>query len=247
MTVSETAETNHKLPSVSSLVSSTYNFLATPPNASVLLGFAGWLFVPILISLGGSFLEPDINKYVHLLANILLFGLSLWATCAIIISVTSLIRPDLAPKDAVTSVSELAWRRAITLLWIGLLSGVLQILGLFLFIIPGIVIMVWFAFAEIEAVLNGSGTLLALKQSRARVRGYFFPVLWRLAAFGLLLVTGVTLLLWPILSAKGLTDPMVIIYATPAWLNALLSMLEVLLLPIILTYELHLYFSLRKS
>lgn len=240
-------EAKTSLPSVSTLISSSYNFLKAPPHASVLFGFAGWLFIPVLLSLGATFLDPNIGDVLDLISGILLFGLSLWATAAIIIVVTGLVRPDLAPKDAVTSVSELAWRRAGTLLWVGVLTGLLQFFGFLLLIIPGILFTVWFAFAEVEAVLSGAGTFSSLEQSRERTRGHFWAVLWRLLAFSVLIVVSLSVILMPFLILGGITDPLVIITAPPAWLNALLSGIEILLMPLILTYELHLYFSLRKQ
>jgi hypothetical protein len=212
----------------------------------VLFGFAGWLLIPLLSSLGSTFLGPQVGDVVDLISGILLFGLSLWTTAAMTITVTGIVRPDLAPKDTATSVSELAWRRAPTLLWVGLLGGVLQIFGLLLLIIPGIIFTVWFAFAETEAILTGVGTFEALEQSRERVRGQFFPVLWRLVAFGLFLTAVVMMIIWPVLILSGNTDPMVILTSPPAWLDALISVLSILLMPLILTYEMHLYFSLRK-
>ncbi len=247
MTASETPEPKSSLPGVNDLLKSSYKFLATPPNFSVLLGFAGWLLIPVLTSLASSFLDPQVGEIVDLLSGITLFALSLWATAAITIVVTSTIRPDLAPKDAATSVSELAWRRAPTLLWVGLLVGVLQMFGFLLLIVPGIIFTVWFAFAETEAILTGVGTFSALEQSRERVKGHFFPVLWRMFAFSFLLTLTVSLILWPILALSGITDPMTIITTPPAWINALLSIIEILFMPLILTYELLLYFSLRKS
>jgi hypothetical protein len=212
----------------------------------VLFGFAGWLLIPILLNLGSTFLSPQVGEVVNLISNILVFGLSLWATAAMTIMITGLVRPDLAPKDVATSVSELAWRRAPSLLWVGLLVAVLQAFGLLLLVIPGIIFTVWFAFAETEVILTGAGVFSAMEQSRERVRGQFFPVLWRMVAFSLLLTTLVMMIIWPVLVLSGNTDLMIVLTTPPAWLDTLMSLLSVLLMPLILTYELHLYFSLRK-
>jgi len=248
MTASEiqSPEVKPALPSVTELIQSSYKFLATSPNANVLFGFAGWLLIPVLLSLGSTFLNPSVGDIIDLISNIMLFGLSLWATAAITVIITGLVRPDLAPKDAVTSVSELAWRRAPTLLWIGLLVAIVQLMGLALLIIPGIIFTIWFNFAETEAILTGAGVFSSLEQSRELVRGRFFPVLWRMFALSIVLSLIIGLILWPVLALCGITDPMVIITTPPAWISAFLSVIEILLLPLILTYELHLYFSLRK-
>jgi hypothetical protein len=246
MTASETPEVKPALPGVGSLIASSYTFLSTPPHASVLYGFAGWLLIPVLLRLGGTFLDPSFADAIDLISGILLFGLSLWATAAMTIVITGIARPDLAPKDAVTSVSQLAWRRAGTLIWVGLLVTILQMFGFLLLIIPGIIFTVWFAFADTEVILTGAGTFSALEQSRERVRGYFFPVLWRMLAFSLILAGIISLILWPVIILSGITDPMMVLTDPPAWLDTFVSVLEILLMPLILSYELHLYFSLRK-
>lgn len=253
MTASEVpAPTPHEdagflqIPSVLSLLLTTYKFLATPPNASVLLGFAGWLFIPVLVSLGSTFLAPGFGNILDVISGVMIFALSIWATAAITIMVTGLVRPDLAPKDTATSVSELAWRRAPTLLWVGLLTGLLQAFGFLFLIIPGIIFSVWFAFAETEVILTGAKVFSSLAQSRERVQGYFWAILWRLFAPLLLLTLFTALTVWPLLALSGITDPMVVLTTPPAWLNAYLSTLEIILMPVILTYQLHLYFSLRK-
>lgn len=244
MTASETPEAKPSLPGFVDLLKSSFAFLATPPHAAVLYGFAGWLIIPVLISLGSSFLDPSFGDPLEIIAAILFLGLSLWASAAMTIMISGIVRPDLVPNDAVTSVSELAWRRAPKLFWVSLLTILLQVFG-FIFIIPGIVFTVWFAFAETEAVLTGAGVFSSLTQSRQRVRGHFFAVLWRIFAFSFLLSLILTLILSPILSAAGITDVSTLFPNMPAWLNAILSFISILLMPLILTYELHLYFSLR--
>lgn len=65
------------------------------------------------------------------------------------------------------------------------LTGLITALGLLLFIIPGLIFLVWFSFAGIIAVVEGKG-LSALKESKALVVDRFWPVAWRLLIISLL-------------------------------------------------------------
>ncbi|MFA5946381.1 MAG: hypothetical protein WC802_05790 [Patescibacteria group bacterium] len=242
MTVSE-VQGPKALPSVGNLIQDTFAFLSV--NGALVYGYAGWLLVPILVILGASRLDKGVSDVITAIGSVALFALSLWASAAVTLAVTELKRPDLYPKDIKASISELAWRRAPTILWIGLLTGILEGFGLLLLIVPGILFIVWFAFAETEAILTGSGTFLSLEQSRERVRGQFFPVLLRLVVFSLILCLAVTVILVPVMAGAGLTDYTVIFTNPPAWLDATVNALQILIMPAIICYELHLYFALR--
>lgn len=242
MTVSEAPKLK-VLPSVGELLRDSLSFLST--NGSLLYGYAAWLLLPAIVMLGASSLDNNVGEIIILIASIAFFALTLWANAAITLTITELKRPDLYPKDIKGSVSEIAWRRAAVLLWIGLLVTLLEAFGFLLLIIPGIIFMVWFAFAETEAVLTGSRTFLSLEQSRERVRGYFFPVLWRGLAFGLLLGPFIMIIMTPVLALSGITDYTTLLVGPPAWLEATFSTIQILLLPVIYSYTMHLYFSLR--
>jgi hypothetical protein len=242
MTVSE-AHAPKKLPSIASLLKDSWSFLST--HGSLIYGYAAWLLLPILVMLGASRLNNSVGEIIIIVASVVIFALSLWASAAIMLAITELKRPDLYPKDIKGSVSEIAWRRAATLLWIGLLVSIVEAFGLILFIVPGIIFMVWFVFAEVEAVLTGSGTFSSLEQSRERVRGAFWPILWRLFAFLVLIGAVMIIILIPVVASSGITDYTLLFTDPPAWLEALINAIQILFLPVIICYQLHLYFALR--
>ncbi len=242
MTASE-APAPKSVPSIGSLLSETTTFLFS--NSGLLYGYAAWLLIPVVIILGASFLGQTVNDAVSFIGGIALFALSLWATAAMTLAIAALKRPDLLPKDAQGSLSQIAWQRAPTLMWISILTGGMEIFGFLLFIIPGILLTVWFTFAETEAVLTGAGTFLSLDQSRQRVRGNFWRILLSFLVLWILLFAMVFIIFIPILFVSGVTDANTILIDSPAWMNAIFSCLEIFIMPITLTYTLHLYFSLR--
>lgn len=71
--------------------------------------------------------------------------------------------------------------------WLGVLAGFLVGGGLLLFLIPGIVFMVWFFFAQLVFVIEGKTQIHPIVKSREYIRGRWFGVVFRLLVLFLLL------------------------------------------------------------
>ena len=81
------------------------------------------------------------------------------------------------------------WSVILSFIWIGFLVGLCVFGGSLLFIIPGIIFAVWFAFSEYILIDKGIKGSKALSKSKELVQGFFGGVLWRLfiiAAIGML-------------------------------------------------------------
>ncbi len=80
-------------------------------------------------------------------------------------------------KDEKPRVRELLFKRSLPLVWplflMMLLAGILVAGGLFVFIIPGLIFGILFAFGAMELVLNGSGIVESLKRSMALITSHF--------------------------------------------------------------------------
>jgi len=91
-------------------------------------------------------------------------------------------------------------------LWLIIASSLLITGGSLLFIVPGIVLAVWFAFGLIIVAAGEAGGLNALLRSKAAVRGHWFPVFGRLFVLSFLAsvlsasVIGILLLPWLLIS-----------------------------------------------
>jgi hypothetical protein len=77
-----------------------------------------------------------------------------------------------------------AYRRAMPFfwkaLWLGILTELTVIGGVFMLVIPGILLGTWFAFASFALVLEGHRGMHAMSRSRDYVRGYWWPVFGRM-------------------------------------------------------------------
>jgi hypothetical protein len=69
-----------------------------------------------------------------------------------------------------------------------ILSSLITTAGFLLFIIPGVIFSVWFTFVTQVVVLENKGTMEALSQSRAYVRGRWWAIFGRLFLLGVLIV-----------------------------------------------------------
>lgn len=61
-----------------------------------------------------------------------------------------------------------------------LLVGLICLAGLVLFIVPGLLFIVWYSFAIYVYIFEGIKGWAALKKSKGLVKGYWWPVAWRL-------------------------------------------------------------------
>ena len=114
-----------------------------------------------------------IGFFVWILALIIA---SITSQSAILYSVTHAEEADLTMGSSYKKGSKFIWQ----LLWLGCINGIIVAGGTFLFVVPGILFWVWFAFAAFilfEENIKGSNALL---KSKLYVQGYFWPILGRM-------------------------------------------------------------------
>lgn len=97
--------------------------------------------------------------------------------------------------------------KAVGYVWIVILVSLLVILGFFLLVIPGIILGIWYSFAEQVFILENTRGYSALKRSKELVKGYWWPVFWRWLGptlfFGLIIVIVSAIILVPTITLLG--------------------------------------------
>jgi hypothetical protein len=226
-----------------------YSLTLTKRYAQDLYGFAAYLLFPIILTFGTQYVGGVFGDVLAATVNVLLILIACWIHATIITTVS--MRSAHPKKDPdPRSIGLYATSILGTLVLTAMLSGLLQLAGYVLFIIPGVIATVLFAFAAQEVVLHGAGPLSALAASRAKVQPRFLAVLWRLsvlivAIIGTYLLT-VSLIL-AIVSVATSTDPMVLANTTPAWLDAVLTVLQIVFLPPFIVGHTVLFLSLNAE
>lgn len=172
--------------------------------------------------------------------SVIIFAVSFWSQIAVMYSV-----------HHKTSVGD-SFGKAASLLfsyfWIALLVGLSVFLGIIFFIIPGIILSVWFSFALYVLIVEGKKGTNALRASREYVRGHFWIILWKLiagtfviAGLALLLSVGLGLVVWLVMVAMGMS---VFLYGDTA-MQAVQGLVHVITAPIGAAYLYHVYMNLR--
>ncbi len=122
-------------------------------------------------------------------------------------------------------------------LWVVILGALCVLLGIILFIIPGIIVAVWLCFSYFTAVLEEKRGMEALKASKELVRGLWFPIFLRLV----LLVVAVMLLMMVVtmcaetIFGKGDISELIVTIA-----NLIVS-------PFGFVYTYHLYLDVKRA
>ncbi len=225
-----------------------YSLTLTKRYAQDIYGFAAYLLFPILLSFGTQHLTGALGELFTSIVSLFFILTACWIHATMIITVsmrTASPQKDPDPRSVGLYATSILGTLTLTML----LSFLLQIAG-YILIIPGIIASVFFAFAAQEVVLHGAGPLSALAASRAKVQPQFFPVFWRLA-FIFFTIIGIYLLCVAILlsvaSIISGIEPMAIAQNTPAWLDAVITVMQIVFLPPLIIGQTVLYLSLNTT
>ncbi|MEK9155607.1 MAG: hypothetical protein AAB839_03070 [Patescibacteria group bacterium] len=227
-----------------------YSLTLTKRFAGELYGFAGYLFFPLLLLFGIQGLTGVVGDIASAVVNVLFVALSCWATAAMMTPISyRTTHPKKAPDPrsvGTHAMSVLSW-----LLIAVFLSALIQFAGYILLIIPGIIATVLLTFTSEEVVLGGHGPISALAASRARVQANFWPIAWRLLAIVLAFVIVYTAVGSAIVSiGSSLTDtPLesLLLEHTPLWLDVLLTVVQIIILPPMIAAHTVLYLSTNSG
>ncbi len=119
-------------------------------------------------------LNPFVTAWIA--AGVIIGGLiSIWGQAAFIYAVSD-------PEAGIKRILQKAAESLRKFLWLYLLFFALTIGGFVFFVVPGVVMMVWFSFAVFILAGSGETGINALLESRAYVQGFWWPVFIRLLA-----------------------------------------------------------------
>jgi hypothetical protein len=114
---------------------------------------------------------------------------------------------------SIKTMLQLAWKKLLSYLLASLASGFLILLGFLLFIIPGIILIVWFFLVSYVVVVEKTGPIQTLKRSKKLVKGHFWGVLGRLT-----LIFFLSTLVSALLIRLGFIGPIVNLLLSPLWM-----------------------------
>src|SRR3990167_2801820 len=93
------------------------------------------------------------------------FIASIWAHVALIYAVT-----HTSEGAGIKESFQKTWNKFVSYFWIAIITGIITMGGFMLFVIPGIIFMIWFGFAAIIFISEGDRGFRALIKSREYIR-----------------------------------------------------------------------------
>ena len=156
-----------------------------------------------LVTAPVNLLQPYIMQ-AGLNANFAALGLGALAMAivAVVLYAALIARIDAAARGAPISLGQAlsgGLQRMPAMLLAFILVGIVTFIGLCLVVIPGLIVIVWLAFAPFAVVIERRGPIASLSYSRAIVSGHW----WRTAA--LLTIIGIVLMVVYLLFAVGVS------------------------------------------
>lgn len=127
----------------------------------------------------GSFLATGglviVGLILILIGIIISIVIGIWCQLAAIYAIK-----ERATKIGIKQSLSMGWPKLWSFLWVSILTGVVVFVGLCLFVVPGIIFIVWFYFAMYVLVIEGIKGTDSLKRSKQLVAGYWWPVAGRI-------------------------------------------------------------------
>ena len=220
-------------------------------HATNYIGYVAWLLLPfsgmVLLSL-----LPQ-TFFVFVLGIFLTFVqifLAVWLAILLIQLTTSFKAGEKPDGIKFQKHATLLLRSALIIIALQLL---VEIGGIILLVIPGLIFAVWYGFSVFTLIFENKKSINALSASRELSRGRFWPVCWRYYAGPILMLIVYSLILAILvttISAIIGIDPQEALQIgtiPPLWVSILDAIAEILLFPLVMIYLTLLYQELKKD
>lgn len=176
------------LPNVKTLINESWSLYRT--NFKFFVKIVVWILVPsiVLSVLPAITTNAVIFLPINFFFSLVSLFVGLFIAVILISSINSLIKKETVN---LATLYDASYSKILSYFWISILTGLAFLGGTVLLVVPGIIFSVWFSFAAIIFIIEGTKGTEALRSSKELVRGKFWPVLWRWIAtyivYGLIL------------------------------------------------------------
>jgi len=219
-------------------------------NIWLYTGYAAWLLAPFAAFVLLSFApEHWVVTAGIILASIFEMFLAIWISLIFMRLTDTIVKKKPIETQKIQKETLGLIRSSVRVMFFQI---IIFLGGLILFVIPGLIFAVWFAFSQQSLVLDGEKDMNALAASKTLVTGRFFSVVWRL--LGGPLIIGFT---YSLLVGGGITLVAMVVGVDPAsvyegetipiWAQTLEMIGELFFFPIIAIYVTLLFLHLKKT
>ncbi len=234
--------------SISSLLRESIQFYRA--HASVLAGYLAWLLLPFSGFVLLRFVpNADAVFFGSVILTFVEAFLWIWLTILLILIIDTLQQgKKIDPPSLQETTRRLIW----PLIVVAVLEIITVLGGFLLFIIPGLIFAVWFAFAQLSVVLDKKRGIEAMNFSRSLVKGRFFQAaLYIFGGPSIVFLLYATLLALIIILASefgSVSIEMFFIDQVPLWFIVLDTLAQLFVItPILLIYSILVYKIFRAT
>jgi hypothetical protein len=164
----------------------------------------------------GLFINSAVVILVALLAFVTIFSIiSLWALAALSFFIRDLLHAE--PVQKISGYLKNSKKYLWSLIFVSILVSLIIFGGALLFIVPGVIFSVWYAFITNTVLFEEKKGMEAMAASKNLVIGRWWKILWRLIVpaflYTIIAFVLVTVILWPFNGSSifvqdyALTDP----------------------------------------
>ena len=227
------AETGNKLPPIKELISNAWQLYKSRLKISVLLQLVGLIpIIAMVVLVGGGIFASDALESTALLVIAIIILVPLLAVMILLttsVQIAQIMLFDMPVEElGIKSLLKKAYPKFWRFMGLSILTSLIIMGGFVLFVIPGIILMVYISFGAYFAMLDDKKAMESIRLSREYVRGYWWAVFGR--AILLILVIIVFYIIIGILSAILETIGLSIVSSIISYgLNLILSPLYVAL------------------
>ena len=195
------AETGNKLPPIKELISNAWQLYKSRLKISILLQLIGLIpIIAMVVLVGGGIFASDALESTALLIVAIIILIPLIAVLILLttsIQIAQIMLFDMPVEElGIKSLLKKAYPKFWRFVGLSILTSLIIIGGFTLFIIPGIILMVYISFGAYFAMLDDKKAMESIRLSREYVRGYWWAVFGRamllmLAIFVFYIVIGI--------------------------------------------------------
>lgn len=172
------------LPSVGDLLKRTFSVykarLGTFLGIMILPAISGFL---LLIPSAVLKDIPVLGISLFIIFWLVIMIIGLWSQVSLIFAIK-----EREEKIGIVESFRRGWHKIISFVWVSILVGFITLSGYVLFIIPGIIFSIWFAFSSYVLVSEDLREMNALFRSKQLVAGYWWKVFWRFLIMGIVIL-----------------------------------------------------------
>ncbi len=129
-----------------------------------------------------SFILLPFVVLIAIAYGIVMTIISIWSS----ISLLYVIK-EREQKIGIKEAFNKSWPKILSYWWISIISTFIIIGGYLLFIIPGIILAIWFSLAAYVLVSEDRTGMTALFRSKQLIKGYWWKVFWRFLAMSIII------------------------------------------------------------